>query len=186
MQCHNTDVILSARFSNKPEPLLGLLWQYEQYTWRYVRAARDVGVSFQCDTQTASPWSHYTAAKRLVNKRTHTERGRLCHSCEIFSIALHTSILFCCRANTEILAGIQFKGAAIRVRSSCVTVYVFQSGHSTLSLCPQLCCRVHTISRDLRQKMLSGLLSDLVLLTLSVWPLAYNLDWTPKTSRSYT
>lgn len=43
MQCHNTDVILSARFSNKLEPVLGLLWQYEQYTWRYLRAPRDEG-----------------------------------------------------------------------------------------------------------------------------------------------
>lgn len=36
MQCHNTDVILSARFSNKLEPPLRLLWQ--QFTRRYLRS----------------------------------------------------------------------------------------------------------------------------------------------------
>lgn len=38
MQCHNTDVILSARFSNKLEPLLSLPWQYEEFTGRYLRS----------------------------------------------------------------------------------------------------------------------------------------------------
>lgn len=39
------------------------------------------------------------------------------------------------------------------------------------------------IRRDLRQQMLSDLLSDLTLLTLSVWPLTHNVYWTPETSR---
>lgn len=101
MQCHNTDVILSARFSNKPEPLLGLLWQYEQYTWRYVRAARDAGVSFQCDAQTATPRSHYTAAKRLVKKHTHTHRE------DGFVIHVKYSALHCTRLSYSAVEQIQ-------------------------------------------------------------------------------
>lgn len=51
MQCHNTDVILSARFSNKLEPLLSLLWQYEEFTRRYLRSESETRGATTTTTQ---------------------------------------------------------------------------------------------------------------------------------------
>lgn len=42
------------------------------------------------------------------------------------------------------------------------------------------------ISRALRNQMLSDLLSNPILLTLSSWPLVHNVAWVPQTSRSCT
>lgn len=101
--------------------------------------------------------------------------------------ALHcTDIEFYSRANTEILAGIQFRSAVIRLCSSCET-RIFQSRRSTRSpLALSSVAAYMPISRDLRQQMLSDHLSNLMSLTLSVWPLAHNVDWTPETSRPCT
>ena len=78
------------------------------------------------------------------------------------------------------LAGIQFRSAAIRL--CFLWNAIFQSRHSACYSVALSSVAVYMpISRYLRQQMLS----DLMLLILSVWPLAHNVDWTQETSRPF-
>lgn len=75
MQCHNTDVILSARFSNKLEPLLSLLWQYEEFTQRYLRSESETRGATA--TQGPAFSAHAMAQTACVHDtlRVHHSRG---------------------------------------------------------------------------------------------------------------
>lgn len=161
MQCHNTDVILSARFSNKLEPLLGLLWQYEQYTRRYLRAPRYCGVCtatpcgltcFQCDllcgctraqtvcvhelddmAQGGSTYSVEWCTTTIGQKAPRAQKP-LYRTCQIFRSALHRYI---------ILQESKYRDTGRNSIQKCGDKAaffwwdtIFQSRHSTLSLLP--------------------------------------------------
>lgn len=112
----------------------------------------------------------------------HPGQRSLYHTCQTFSTALH---------RYRILQQSKYRDTGRNSIQKCSDKAVFflwntifQSRRSTRSpLALSSVAAYMPISRDLRQQMLSDPLSNMMSLTLSVWPLAHNVDWTPEASR---